>query len=82
MFLSNFEIFVGNKPDDDENECIEVDTTVKKPISTDKTQYECFKCQENAIGSFVTIQMEDSNKPLIICDINIQGNLVKEQGFY
>lgn len=79
-FFTNFKIFVDDKPNGNKQECIEINKAVKKPLSIQSHQYDCFKCQGNAVGSFITIRMNDNDKHLIICDIKVEGEFYEKRG--
>ncbi|CAD5126898.1 DgyrCDS14917 [Dimorphilus gyrociliatus] len=76
--LKDFNIFVGNFPKDHQTICKYVTGPVKRPISTDISQYNCYSCNTGSIGSFVTIQLTRNNVVLILCDVEIYGDLIKK----
>ncbi|CAD5126596.1 DgyrCDS14684 [Dimorphilus gyrociliatus] len=77
--LKEFNIFVGNYPNDEKIVCRYVDETVQRPNSNLVSQYNCYTCVTKAIGSFVTIKLTTINIKLILCDVDVKGMLIDDK---
>ncbi|CAD5126879.1 DgyrCDS14903 [Dimorphilus gyrociliatus] len=74
--LKEFNIFVGDYPNDNKTLCKYVTGPVKQPTATDIAQYDCYFCDSESIGSFLTIKLTAINKKLILCDVDVTGSLI------
>ncbi|CAD5122295.1 DgyrCDS10736 [Dimorphilus gyrociliatus] len=73
--LSNFQVSVGNFPLETSNICTTYSGTVPEPQNSN--EYICFNCQQDSIGSFLTIQHLDEGKNLILCGVTVNGQSEK-----
>lgn len=78
--LVNFQIYTSNFVANETTLCAEVTHIVKRPTSTEFSQYECFTCSETNVGSFVKIIQLDANKVLYLADVQIFGKFIRERG--
>lgn len=72
-----FSISVTSFPQDSGIICKNVTTSIKIPTSTELSQYECFNCPSNAVGSFVYLEHLIESQNLQFCDIKVSGTFKK-----
>lgn len=61
-------------------ECATIKNSLKKAKSIDISEYNCFICNKNSIGSFVFIEKTIEKTQLSICDVEIFGHKIRNNG--
>ncbi|CAD5126691.1 DgyrCDS14760 [Dimorphilus gyrociliatus] len=77
--LQQFHILLGKFPNNENSICKFVTDPVKRPTSTDSSQYSCYSCNPDSIGSFLTIRLIAVDIELILCDVNVRGKLINDK---
>lgn len=81
--MENLSFNLTNFPREKAGVSCAISTKLLKVASViDSSEYECFFCNENSIGSFVFIQNNIENRQLSICDVQVFGYKIKETGRY
>lgn len=78
--MKSIAIHIKNLPWENGTRCAISSKLLKTAQSLDISEYECFECNKNSIGSFVHIENQIANKQLSMCDIQVYGKKIAESG--
>ncbi|CAD5126460.1 DgyrCDS14587 [Dimorphilus gyrociliatus] len=78
--ISNFDIILGNSLTEQNALCQRVEDIVVNPLSLN--DYQCFKCSDESVGSFLFLKSYTMGTDILLCDIDVKGTLVKKRDFH